>query len=668
MKSISIASGLLALLASVSPLVAATTQAPTKEVWEPVARAIAAKSDDAYTLSKKITGDYPDWAHGHVKHAVVCERRDRSDEAIAAARRCLEIEPGNGEAAGLLIRVLNAEERYPDALVAFEEYGEETEDPGGWVHYQAARAAFRSGDRDRAARLLRRAIAIGEVPSPTGFRFLKARIHEAEGDLGGAIASYRRGIEAIPEHADLWFNLGILQRQLAKEKGGDLALLRDAADSLVHAAEYRAEDPQVRMALGQVHLDLGRWLDAETVLRDALGKLDPDAPEESRAGIHGGIGLAVLKQAEDDPDLERFLESIGHFEKAEAGGLRSPAVYNNLLAAIVGAQSLGDESQRTELREKANALLADDAKSRRIAPLNLALQYYRRGEANIDDPQRAIMDARLALELMDRVDGLSPDHEPAYHRYRGHVHALIGDAQASLVELGGGDEEARDRAWRNAADAYGVAGDRGDHPARENYFALQQKRDAESAYRGAWRYLGWRSYLSLDGWIAAIATYGAADRWKHPVHLVIWAVVLGAFLILGFKAFAFPKRIPEPESRRRNQVAGNERRRPAAAEKPAKPNKPAQAGRDRGEAEYAPDPAPAKRWPEVKAPRPRREDEETQPTPRQPGARKPAKAGPPGLAGRAVGDVAARLARQKEQQRQQQAEQGQRRAPRRRRR
>jgi len=106
---------------------------------------------------------------------------------------------------------------------------------------------------------------------------------------------------------------------------------------------------------------------------------------------------------------------------------------------------------------------------------------------------------------------------------------------------------------RLAYAAWRVAGDLGDGPARRHYLAHASHDTPAEAYRAGWTSVRWNSFLTLTGWATVIANYGAAERWRQPLHLGVWAVLLLGLLVLGFKGLLSKPKIMKAGSPERSR-------------------------------------------------------------------------------------------------------------------
>ncbi|HXI03643.1 MAG TPA: tetratricopeptide repeat protein, partial [Candidatus Saccharimonadales bacterium] len=128
--------------------------------------------------------------------------------AAAAARKGTEIDPWYAPARFWLGRLLVEAGQAHDARAVLEETEKKMESDGPppaafWLH--VLRAEVRRGEGDLGAALSEIGKASSmppELTSPEVLRFTEARVKEAFGDIPGAIASYRQGLEPLPR--ELW--------------------------------------------------------------------------------------------------------------------------------------------------------------------------------------------------------------------------------------------------------------------------------------------------------------------------------------------------------------------------------------------------------------------------------------------------------------------------------
>lgn len=119
------------------------------------------------------------------------------------------------------------------------------------------------------------------------------------------------------------------------------------------------------------------------------------------------------------------------------------------------------------------------------------------------------------------------------HVGQGQILRFLGHAWAGWAMTD--DLTHREERLDQAAAAYRSAAEVGDAYAQRHFAAVQGRRDASTAYAAGWTLIGW-SPVSLRGWGLVLANYGASRAWSHPLHLVIWALLIGLPLLLWVKS------------------------------------------------------------------------------------------------------------------------------------
>ena len=204
----------------------------------------------------------------------------RLDEAIAAFRRALEINPEYAEAAYNLGHALYATGR-DDAFDAFQraiairaEFVE--------AHFMLGQALMRADRIDEAAAAFERAIEINP-------EFVEARlalgIAELEqGDHRGAGAEFRRALEIRPRYAEAAFNLGQAEHEMGN--------FNDAL-----AAYHRAIEVEPGYALA--------WVAAKRRAASPLRGTNSKSRRSRQTGMHWATGVPFASTPENSRPIQR---------------------------------------------------------------------------------------------------------------------------------------------------------------------------------------------------------------------------------------------------------------------------------------------------------------------------------------------------------------------------
>ncbi|TVR40135.1 MAG: hypothetical protein EA402_14060 [Planctomycetota bacterium] len=614
------------LLINLHQAVAVEVHAPSADRWDPVQTLLSQGNDQAALAAlDDIVGQFPRWGHGWMRRAEVRERMGQLEGALEDARRAHGLQTDHEGSNALLARLLVRSESYAEARNIHRQWLPKP-DREGWIHYYAAEAAFAMGDKAEAADLIARGMAHLGTQVPSEFRFLSGRIHESQGDYAGAAAAFRRGLSDSRNHAGHWFNLGVIYRNLARQ--GDQDAAAQAVSAFARAANLSPNDPIAWFALGQSMVDVGDFVGAESNLSQALARFEAEGISQGQelALTHASFGLALLRLAEEGNPAGSHSQALDHLQTAERLGLRDAALYNNMLAAAVGAQRNAHQPGVAQsYAQHAEEIIAGPGADF-ISPVNLGMSYFYSARGRLaENPRVALDEAELAIDMFQRALADAADDAVATQRFLGHAHALAADA--ALAAAAGEDAEpAQGHQWQLAAeahrdaarDAYFAAGNQGDGIAQRHYLARQSERGPQAAYAAGWQFLRWRSYIHPEGWKVVIANYGAAEAYLSPLSMALWGVILGLSFVLGCKAFFLPKPLAPAPARRSSPP-------PAPARKPG--SSPTNPSAKRPEPKRQPTPT-------RRPPLPARDNRTTQDT--------PARSGQPTR--RAVDDIARRMA------------------------
>ena len=226
---------------------------------------------------------------------------DRHEDAVAAFRRALEIEPDLVDA----LNNLGATLRH---LGKLEEAGETLEqalvrqpsNPG--ILNNLANVRDSLGEREEALRLWRRAVSI-EPKHAESWRNM-GRALQRDGDRDEALQCLRAAADADPRNADHWLQLGHVQR----ESG----LLEEAFASYRTSCELSPASENLN-ALAVAFIDANRLDEAEEALNQARLK------DRASGTPVANLGTVALKRGDYERALALYREAIAIDPKTHAG-------------------------------------------------------------------------------------------------------------------------------------------------------------------------------------------------------------------------------------------------------------------------------------------------------------------------------------------------------------
>jgi tetratricopeptide (TPR) repeat protein len=233
-----------------------------------------------------------------IDHAIRLQQTGR----LAEARTCCE-------------RMLAADARRADAINLL-----------GVMAHQEGRPA-------EALAIFRKAAAVAPAYAPA--RRNLAALLARGGDVAGAKAEFAAVVAAEPGDADAWHRLGMLEAQT-----GNLAEAARAFEAAVRIAA----SPAALNNLGVVLKDLGRFGEAEAVLRRAV------AAAPTSVDPLNNLGLVLM-------GLRRLTEAEGVFRAGLAMAGDHPDLLNNLAVLL---KQLGRQPEGEPLLRRARAAAPDD--------------------------------------------------------------------------------------------------------------------------------------------------------------------------------------------------------------------------------------------------------------------------------------------------------------------
>ena len=130
-----------------------------------------------------------------------------------------------------------------------------------------------------------------------------------DGRPDAAIEVFRKGLDIQPDHADIWYSMGLAQR--------DRKDFADAGAALGKSLALRPNDARTMLALATNLMDQGKLVDADTML-DRVEKADRRET------------LVWFRRAEIQMQRGRYHEAIATFEKARSLGVDEEKVRENI--------------------------------------------------------------------------------------------------------------------------------------------------------------------------------------------------------------------------------------------------------------------------------------------------------------------------------------------------
>ncbi len=246
---------------------------------------------------------------GYAGMASVHLLRGDFEEAEAACRRALEVEPGCLAAILNLGLVYREQDRDAEATRQFEQVireGRGTFDAPAWL--AIAQLHWRRGRLAEAKQAAEKAIAADSTYAEALTLMADLQSQEKGADVGATIARLRDAISKRPDPDNL-LRLGKLEAQRGRWQEAEAAI----RDSIAR----RSDHAPAHLEMAQVLQELGKTDDAITHLREAC-RLAPKDPAAA-----GDLGTALAKQG-------RFEEARGLLERATRLAPQSPSYHYNL--------------------------------------------------------------------------------------------------------------------------------------------------------------------------------------------------------------------------------------------------------------------------------------------------------------------------------------------------
>lgn len=270
------------------------------QVWQDLANLYLARDDvaAAETVVRRMTRRYPDTPDTHYGLGSLLERLDRRDDAEAAYRRALDVDPAYANARHALCRLLIAAGRWDETVEQYADAEDAAPHNPEWP-LTLGRLLLDLGRTERAKAELQRALDIAVDAAPvrlavgaalaTHGRFDDAMphlqraaehtdtaagahwnlglIYQQVGDVARAIRHFKASINADPSFADAHYNLGVNLFRAHR--------LDEFEAPVREAIRLAPTDPQPYGFLAAAYRALGRTREAEEAARKADALRNP---------------------------------------------------------------------------------------------------------------------------------------------------------------------------------------------------------------------------------------------------------------------------------------------------------------------------------------------------------------------------------------------------------
>ena len=261
-----------------------------------------------------------------LKEAGLMSRFRRPDDAIRAARRAAEVEPGDADAHHFLARtLLEAHGDDPaavnESLVHLEE-GLRLRSEDLLPLWYFATAFFRQEKTAEAVEQIRNMVARHADKAES--HYYMGLIADRQGRIEEAVAQYREALKGDPENAEAWHRLGLVHvRRVA---------IDDAIACFRKAVSLKPAFTMARSNLGVALDQQGRTAEAIAEFREGL-RLKPND-----AANHQYLAIALMRTG-------KIPEAVAHFREAVRFAPNDAEAHYGLGCALV-LQRQTDEAAR----------------------------------------------------------------------------------------------------------------------------------------------------------------------------------------------------------------------------------------------------------------------------------------------------------------------------------
>ncbi|MFO0951433.1 MAG: tetratricopeptide repeat protein [Isosphaeraceae bacterium] len=223
----------------------------------------AARIKEARALVDEIKTTDPTIALGPILEGRVCEREGKVDDAVAAYKAALKLDPNSAPALNLLTNLLVREKRDGELEALRDSLGPEA---AGSLDKLAAAEALRSGNKSRAEQLA--ALAVEGNPQGVDLRLWQASVLSAVDKPKEAEEAIRKVIAGRPADPAPWLQL--LMLQVSQGRNSDAA-------ATVEKIREQVQSNYPQLLLAQCYRVVGNIARAGECYQEALRRWPNDA-------------------------------------------------------------------------------------------------------------------------------------------------------------------------------------------------------------------------------------------------------------------------------------------------------------------------------------------------------------------------------------------------------
>jgi tetratricopeptide (TPR) repeat protein len=232
------------------------------------------KLEEAVAAGRKAIELQPDYANAYFELAYVLRQQGKFDEAVAAGRKGIELQPNNANAYFELAYVLRQQGKFDEAVAACRK-AIELQPDNARAHVFLVHALLAQGNLDAALAASDNAIAL-QPNDPAIYNELAWHLATApephRHDAIRAVDLARNATELAPKDGNIWNTLGVAQYRAGQ--------WQNAIETLVKSMELRnGGDPADWFFLAMAHWKAGHKDEARTWYDKAIEWTDKKPPQ-----------------------------------------------------------------------------------------------------------------------------------------------------------------------------------------------------------------------------------------------------------------------------------------------------------------------------------------------------------------------------------------------------